>query len=872
MRVCKEGRSMKKFLIYFALFSSVALSNVFAKTKVVVVNEDNDHYFKLDSSLMNEDSLKSYIDRMAGGKVTHFFMCPSGQRPSYGSTVWEPIWTGLAEPGGDKWGGYTTWARHAKMLHDKGIDPYQVWIKRCRERGISPWLSPRMNDCHNADHKNPFRSTNFWREHDEYHCEPGYRGMDWNRATFNFALQPVQDYTFAIIKEQLDRYDVDGYELDFMRFSDHFPRGTGLKNSFHLDRFVKRVKSYVDRKSKERGHPILLGVRVASTPKAACSKGCDVGKWVREGWVDWVCASTYWETPCYDMPVKEWREWFGDRADKVMILAGTDHGVGSTPWNQGGVRLDMEMKYYAGFADVLWSKGVDGLYLFNIPYLEDELKKVCRLGLFPEDIQGQLRTYPVSWSSEAWWSGEPDRIQLPKKSDKENTFKIRVGTNPFGRVSVLVGVDEPSEFAPKITLNGFAATGSHPDVMKIRPTGIQHKGVDYTCRRYYFPRNAVHGGMDNAICVGPTSVPKTIYWCEIELSAEDFVTGADVSWVTEMESAGVSFRTVDGYPRDCFQLMKDYGMEAIRLRVWVDPKDGWNNAGDTLAKAKRATAAGMDLMIDFHYSDTWADPGVQAPPDAWRGHDADGFCRDIAVHTKEVLHLLKANGIEPKWVQVGNEVSHGMFWTGKRNEKGHTKWVDYGGDTGWAIDVDYSMGNIAWNPENYARFFKAGYDAVKEVLPDALVIVHIAEGEQFKFTERNLETLRKYGVKWDMVGLSVYPPEAGYDNVGGDAEKYTKIGEKTIDDALENIRRGGRRWKCPYMIVETGVEASPPSPVSVEQSRKLIERLVKGAREDTDGFCKGVFYWEPECKPSKYRKGAFTEDGRPTSIMKGFSR
>ena len=97
-----------------------------AKPRVVVVNEDNDHYFKQDSSLMTEEALEAYIDKMASGKVTHLFLCPSGQRPSYGSKVWEPIWTGLDEPNGLKHGDYTKWAQNAKLLFDKGIDPYEV--------------------------------------------------------------------------------------------------------------------------------------------------------------------------------------------------------------------------------------------------------------------------------------------------------------------------------------------------------------------------------------------------------------------------------------------------------------------------------------------------------------------------------------------------------------------------------------------------------------------------------------------------------------------------------------------------------------------------------------------------------------------------
>ena len=499
-----------------ALIAAASMEVFAAKPRVVVVNEDNDHYFKQPASMMNEESLKKYIDSLAGGKVTHFFMCPSGQRPSYGSKVWEPIWTGLDEPDGLNQGEYTTWAKHAKILFEKGIDPYHVWIKQCRERGISPWLSPRMNDAHNADQQNPFRSTNFWREHDELHCEPGFRGGDSTRATLNFAFDAVQDYTFAIVKEQLDRYDIDGLELDFMRFCDHFPRKTAAQSSHHLDRFVKRVYGYVRKKAAERRHKILLGVRVAPTPAGARAKGCDVGMWVREGWVDWVCASTYWETPDYNMPVAEWREWFGCRADSVMLLAGTDHGLASTRWNQGGIRLDMEMKYYAGFADVQWGNGVDGLYLFNIPYLGAELKEVCRLGLFPQDLPAQVRSYPVSYRSDAW-GGSPDDLQLARKSDRPNEFKVRLGANPSGEASVVLGTVEPGEFNPEVTLNAVASTGSDVSVMKIRPKGVFHKGVDYYCRRYRFPSGAVHGGAGNVVRVGATDEPKTIVWCEIVL-------------------------------------------------------------------------------------------------------------------------------------------------------------------------------------------------------------------------------------------------------------------------------------------------------------------------------------------------------------------
>ena len=145
-------------------------------------------------------------------------------------------------------------------------------------------------------------------------------------------------------------------------------------------------------------------------------------------------------------------------------------------------------------------------------------------------------------------------------------------------------------------------------------------------------------------------------------STVTFAKGADISWVTEMEAAGEKFYNRDGVETDCFQLMKELGMNAIRLRVWVNPENGWSGKADVVAKAKRAQAQGMDLMIDFHYSDSWADPGQQFKPAAWKGLPLNDLKAAIANHTTDVLQALKAEGITPKWVQVGNEIRPGMLW------------------------------------------------------------------------------------------------------------------------------------------------------------------------------------------------------------------
>ena len=135
---------------------------------------------------------------------------------------------------------------------------------------------------------------------------------------------------------------------------------------------------------------------------------------------------------------------------------------------------------------------------------------------------------------------------------------------------------------------------------------------------------------------------------------QGFSLGADISWITELESRGTTFATAEGEVMECTKLMKQLGMDAIRLRVWVNPRNEYSSAADVLKKAQRAKANGMDIMIDFHYSDTWADPGKQFIPKAWESHSYEEMLNDVSEHTTTVLQLLKKNGIKPRWVQVGN--------------------------------------------------------------------------------------------------------------------------------------------------------------------------------------------------------------------------
>ena len=148
----------------------------------------------------------------------------------------------------------------------------------------------------------------------------------------------------------------------------------------------------------------------------------------------------------------------------------------------------------------------------------------------------------------------------------------------------------------------------------------------------------------------------------VMIERESFAKGADISWWTQMVSEGHEFYNSSGKKTSCTALMKEIGMNAVRLRVWVNPESGWNGKEDVLRKAREAKENGMDIMIDFHFSDTWADPGHQTPPAAWASFNVQQMSEAVHSHVSDILTTLKQNGIDVKWVQPGNELNSGMMW------------------------------------------------------------------------------------------------------------------------------------------------------------------------------------------------------------------
>ena len=305
-----------------------------------------------------------------------------------------------------------------------------------------------------------------------------------------------------------------------------------------------------------------------------------------------------------------------------------------------------------------------------------------------------------------------------------------------------------------------------------------------------------------------------------------FAKGADVGWLTQMEASGRVFYNAAGVQQDLLRILQGYDMNTIRLRVWVNPAGGWNGKNDVVAKAIRARNLGFRLLIDFHYSDSWADPGQQNKPAAWASLSFTQLKQALYDHTYDVLDSLKRNNIVPEWVQVGNETNDGLLWPDGRRST---------------------------NPQNFAQLIDTGYAAVKAVNPTSKVIVHISNGYNNGYFRNVFDGLAVHGARYDVIGLSLYPAASNWPTL-------TAQCQANMNDLVS--RYPGKE----VMVVEVGMPTNAPIP-----TRQMLLDLIAKTRAVPNGKGLGVLYWEPEAYSwMGYGLGAWASNGQPTLAMDAF--
>lgn len=314
----------------------------------------------------------------------------------------------------------------------------------------------------------------------------------------------------------------------------------------------------------------------------------------------------------------------------------------------------------------------------------------------------------------------------------------------------------------------------------------------------------------------------------------NFIRGADISWLQQMEATGFVFRDANGNEADCIDILKSKGINSLRFRLFVnpsnDPRNGHCSTKEVAVMCLKAKAKGFRIMLDFHYSNTWADPGHQATPSIWSTTNIETLKTQMYDYTYHVLDSFKTIGINPEWVQIGNETPQGMLWP---------------------------LGRIASNNfTNFVQLFNKGYDAVKAVNTNIKVIVHINRGSENQ--SWFFDGIKAQNIKYDIIGLSYYPYFLDPENT-----------HKDYKPSLARLKTNIMNWKRTYskeiMIVETGDEADRYN----TESYNMLVDLLSGVYE-SKGL--GVFYWEPQSYRvwNNYPLGCWNNNGRPMQALDAF--
>lgn len=330
-----------------------------------------------------------------------------------------------------------------------------------------------------------------------------------------------------------------------------------------------------------------------------------------------------------------------------------------------------------------------------------------------------------------------------------------------------------------------------------------------------------------------------VSWCGGSVHAADYAVGADLSFLKQAEDQGKVFKD-NNQPKPGLQIFKDHGYNWIRLRLFHTPTQLPNNLAYTIALAQAAKKLGFKFLLDYHYSDTWADPGKQGIPKAWQGMSHTQLVDAVRDYTRETITAFRDAGVLPDMVQIGNEITNGMLWPD---------------------------GRLPANWDNFADLVKAGIDGVdagRGDQPKPRMMIHIDKGGDKAATKKFFDKLNSYRVDFDVIGQSYYPWWHG-----------------SLNDLRENLIFMAHAYKQDIMVVEAAYNWRPaeyrnrpgPFPETPEGQREFWDEVNREVQAAPDGRGIGVFWWEPAVPGGAIAsRGMFDESGNALPVITVFDK
>lgn len=320
--------------------------------------------------------------------------------------------------------------------------------------------------------------------------------------------------------------------------------------------------------------------------------------------------------------------------------------------------------------------------------------------------------------------------------------------------------------------------------------------------------------------------------------AADYAVGADLSFLKQAEDRGTVFKE-NAQAGPGLQIFKNHGYNWVRLRLFHTPTRLPNNLEYTIALAKDARKLGYKFLLDYHYSDTWADPGKQIMPAAWRGKSHEQLVQAVFEYTRDTIAAFRDAGVLPNVVQIGNEVISGMLWPD---------------------------GRLPGNWDNFADLVKAGIrgvDAGRGNAPRPRIMIHIDRGGDKAKTKWFFDKLNSYGVQYDVIGQSYYPWWHG-----------------SLLDLRENMTFMANTYGKDIILVEVAYCWRPteyktkkaPFPESPDGQRQFLDEVNRIILNTPNHRGIGIFWWEPAVTGGLRARGFFDDDGNALPVISVFDR